>query len=150
MALVAAWSSSCSSPENEPATPVPATTVVAGTPSSPPSSSTTTVGSTIPTTSPPTTASPASSPEGYAQALYEAWTKGDLAAAEKVAEPQAVADLFARPWQATDGWSFAECSGAAGSIICTWQRPSGQKLLLRVQNLTGGLPVIVSDVRFQP
>ena len=93
---------------------------------------------------------PASSPEGFAQALYAAWTRDDRAGAEKVAQPQAVADLFARRWQASDGWSFAECSGAAGSLICTWQRPSGQQLLLRVRNVTGGLPVTVSEVRFQP
>jgi hypothetical protein len=61
-----------------------------------------------------------------------------------------VADLFARRWQAGDGWSFAECTGAAGSLICTWQRPAGQQLLFRVRNMTGGLPVTVSEVRFQP
>jgi hypothetical protein len=67
-----------------------------------------------------------------------------------VAQPDAVAALFARPWQAGDGWTFAGCSGAAGSIICTWQRPSGQQVLFRVQNVTGGQPVTVLDVRFQP
>jgi len=97
----------------------------------------------------PTTAPP-SSPEGHAETLYAAWTRGDVAAAEKVAQPQAVATLFARRWQGSDGWSFAECSGAAGSVICTWKRPSGQQLLVRVQSAAGGLPVSVSDVRFQP
>lgn len=116
--------------------------------SSPPSSTSTAV-STTAVTSRPTTTTPASSPEGHANALYEAWTRGDRAAAEKVARPEAVSGLFARRWQAADGWSFVECSGAAGSIICTWQRPAGQ-LLLRVQNVTGGVPVTVTDVRFQP
>jgi len=82
--------------------------------------------------------------------LYAAWMRGDRAAADKVALTQAVTDLFARQWQTGDGWSFAECSGAAGSVICTWQRPSGQQLLFRIQNMAGGLPVTVSDVRFQP
>ena len=79
--------------------------------------------------------------------LYEAWTRGDRAAAEKVAQPDAVATLFARRWQAGDGWAFAECSGAAGSTICSWQRPGGE-MLLRVQNVTSGRPV--AEVRFQP
>ena len=108
---------------------------------------TTVVAPTTVTTRPTGTSVPATS-ESYAEALYAAWTKGDRAAAEKVAQPQAVTDLFARAWQANDGWSFAECSGAAGSIICTWRRPSGQQLLVRVQ--TGGRSVAVSEVRFQP
>lgn len=95
-----------------------------------------------------TTTSVASSPESYAEALYSAWTRGDRAAAEKVAQPEAVTDLFARPWRPGDGWSFAECSGATGSMICTWRRPAGQQLLLRVQ--TGGRAVIVAEIRFQP
>lgn len=102
------------------------------------------------TTSRPTTSSPASSPAGFARLLYEAWTQGDRVAAGKVAQPEAVSALFARPWQAGDGWTFAECSGAAGSVICVWQRPGGQQVLFRVQNVTGGLPVTVSEVRFQP
>jgi len=105
------------------------------------------VGSATVTTRLSTTSVPAT-PESYAEALYDAWTMGDRAAAGKVALPQAVTDLFSRPWQTTDGWSFAECSGAAGSIICTWRRPSGQQLLFRVQ--TGGRSVAVSEVRFQP
>jgi hypothetical protein len=123
------------------------TTVVAA--SVPPSTASTvpvpgTAGRTVPATT-----SPASSPEGYAKALFAAWTRGDRAAAARVAQPAAVAALFARPWHADDGWSFADCSGAAGSVICMWQRPAGQ-LLFRVQNVTGGVPVSVAEVRFQP
>jgi len=110
---------------------------------------TTTVASTTVAPSRPGTTSPASSPEGHAKALYEAWTRGDRAAASAVAQPQAVDELFARQWREGDGWAFAECSGAAGSVICTWRRPAGQ-LLFRVQSVTGGVPVSVSDVRFQP
>ena len=117
--------------------------------SSLPSSTTAPVSTTV-TTARPTTTSAAASPESFAEALYAAWTKGDRAAAEQVAQPAAVTALFARPWQASDGWAFAECSGAAGSIICRWRRPAGQELLLRVQNRTGGLPVTVTEVRFQP
>ena len=131
----------------------PATTTQPPAPITPSTSTSSTTITVVTTTAAPsrpaTTAPAASSPEGHAKALYEAWTRGDRAAAETVAEPEAVAALFARPWQAGDGWSFSECSGAAGSIICTWERPSG-RLLFRVQNVTGGVPVTVSDVRFQP
>jgi len=141
---------SCSNGGDKPvAAPPPTTLEASTTSSSSSSSSTSTLAPTTTVTPGPTTTSPASSPEGHAKALFEAWTKGDRAAAEKVAQPEAVTALFARPWQAGDGWSFVQCGGAAGSVICTWQRPVGQ-LLFRVQNVTGGVPVTVSDVRFQP
>ena len=149
MAAVALLSS-CSTGTGKEASPTSETTLPATTSSSSSSTSTSLPAPTTTATSRPSTTSPASSPEGYAEALYAAWTRGDRTAAERVAQPEAVAALFARRWQASDGWSFAECSGAAGSIICTWRRPSGEQLLLRVQNRTGGLPVTVSDVRFQP
>lgn len=89
----------------------------------------------------------APSPEAQAKALYDAWATGDRTAAARVAQAEAVAALFARPWQAGDGWSFAECSGAAGSLICAWRRPAGQMVLFRVQNAA---PAQVTEVRFQP
>ena len=97
-----------------------------------------------------TTTGAAASPEGRARALYAAWTAGDRAAAANSARPEAVTALFARPWQAADGWTFAECTGAAGSVICTWRRPGGQEVLFRVQNAAGGAPVTVAEVRFDP
>lgn len=141
--------SSCSSGSDRRPLPAAPTTVATSTTPPPPSTTTTTV---VPTTSAPprpATTSPASSPEGHAKALYEAWARGDRAAAAAVAEPRAVDALFARQWRQGDGWSFVDCSGAAGSVICTWQGRTG-KLLLRVQSVTGGVPVAVSDVRFQP
>ncbi len=144
---VVALLASCSNGGDKRASAPPSTTIEATTSSSSSSSSTTTLApSTTVTSRPATTASPLS-PEASARALYDAWTRGDRVAADNVAQPEAVAALFARRWQATDGWSFAECSGAAGSLICAWQRPSGQ-LLIRVQNVAGGRPV--AEVRFQP
>lgn len=96
------------------------------------------------TSRPPATTAPSS--EGAAKSLYEAWTKGDRTAAARVAEPAAVTALFARAWQAADGWAFSECNGAAGSLICTWSRPGGQQLMMRVLNAVAR----VSEVRFQP
>ncbi len=145
-----AVASACSGDSGTPASPAAPTTVATGASSSTSLPTTTTTVTTTAAPSRPATTEPAaSSPEGHAKALYEAWTRGDRAAAATVAEPEAVAALFARQWQAGDGWSFSECSGATGSIICVWERPSG-RLLLRVQNVTGGVPVTVSDVRFQP
>ena len=109
-------------------------------------SSTTTIPATTVAGRPPTTPAGPSA-ESQARTLFDAWSTGDRVAAGRLAEAEAVAALFARQWQATDGWTFAGCSGAAGSLICTWQRPAGQQLLFRVQNVSGGL---VSEVRFQP
>ena len=109
-----------------------------------PSSSTTTVPSSTVTSRPPTTAG--LSPESAAKSLYDAWTKGDRAAAANVAQPAAITALFARAWGAGDGWAFSECTGAAGSFICAWARPGGQHVLFRVQNA----PASVAEVRFQP
>lgn len=78
--------------------------------------------------------------------LYQAWTRNDRTAAASVAQPAAVAALFARTWSAGDGWRFSECTGAAGSLICTWSRPGSQQVLLRVLNAEAR----VAEVRFQP
>jgi len=152
LVAVLAVLSACSDDKSDrTALPSP-TTAEAGTSSSSSSSSSSTsiVASSTTAVARPTTTSAAASPEGHATSLYEAWTRGDQAEAARVAQPEAVTALFARRWQAGDGWSFSECSGAAGSVICTWRRPAGQQLLLRVRNQTGGLPVTVSEVRYQP
>ena len=112
--------------------------------SSAPTSTTTTLPASTVTSRPATTAG--LSPEAAARSFYEAWTRGDRAAAAGVAQPAAVTTLFARTWQAADGWAFSECTGAAGSLICTWARPGGQQVLFRVQNA----PSTVAEVRFQP
>ena len=145
LAVAVAFLASCSDGSDDEGSLPTVTTVVETTSSSTTSSSSTIVTSTT-VASRPTTTAPVTSPEGTARALYEAWTRDDRAAAQRVAQPAAVTALFARQWQAADGWSFSECSGAAGSLICGWQRPGGQQLLLRVQNVA---PVTVTEVRFQ-
>lgn len=123
---------------------VPATTSTVPAPTTEPS--TTVAPAATVTTTAPSTPIP-SSPEDQARALYEAWTRNDRATAATLADADAVTMLFARTWSAGDGWSFSECSGAAGSVICAWDRVSEQ-LLLRVENANGALPVTVSEVRF--
>jgi len=142
--------SACSGNGRDRTAPAAPTTAEANTTSSTSSSSSTTTVVTSTTAARPTTTSPAASPEGHATALYEAWMRADQGAAGRVAQAEAVTALFARRWQAGDGWTFSECTGAAGSLICTWRRPGGQELLLRVRNSTGGLPITVSEARFQP
>lgn len=136
---------SCADGDDDRAAPAVTTALDASTSSSTTSSSSTTVPPVTTVTSRPATTA-GISPESAAKALYEAWTKGDRAAAARVAEAAAVTALFGRTWQAGEGWTFSECTGAAGSTICTWARPGGQQVLLRVQNA----PVTVADVRFQP
>ncbi len=136
---------SCADGDGDEAAPVVTTAVEATTSSTLNSSSTTTVPPASTATSRPATTT-GITPETAAKSLYEAWTKGDRTAAARVAQPAAVTALFARTWQAGDGWAFSECSGAAGSSICAWARLSGQQVLFRVQNS----PATVAEVRFQP
>lgn len=144
--VVLAVLTACSDGDDDGAAPAATTALVATTTSSStPSSSTTTVPPSSTVTSRPAT-TVGVSPESAAKSLYDAWMRGDRAAAARVAQPAAVTTLFGRAWQAGDGWAFSECTGAAGSTICTWARPGGQQVLLRVQNA----PAMVAEVRFQP
>jgi len=129
--------------------PVATTAAPATEPTSSTSSTSTTEASSTTTAPRATTTVARLTPEASAKALFAAWTAGDRAAAAKVAQASAVDTLFARAWRAADGWAFSECSGAAGSTICTWKRTSGEQLLMRVQNATGGGSVSVAEIRFQ-
>jgi cytoskeletal protein RodZ len=130
-----------------PATTAPPATRAPGTTSTTAGSSTTTTApaSTTTTVRPTTTTMPTTA-QGFAQALLAAWAAGDREAAAAVATPEAVTDTFALTYQP---WTFAECSGAAGSTICRYTSPAGE-LLVQVRNLTGGLPMTVTGVRFTP
>ncbi len=109
-----------------------------------PTTSTTVAAPSTSVTSPPAVQA---TPQDQAKAFYDAWSKGDRTAATALGEPAAVAAIFARPWSAADGWTFSECSGAAGSAICAWQGGPGQLQML-VRGATGGLAVTVVDVKF--
>ncbi len=148
-AAVATLLTACSDSSPTRSAPPPPALQPETTPSTAPST-TTPAPSTTATSRLTTTAPAPASPERSARTLFDAWAGADRAAAMKVAQPPAVDALFARTWQAADGWTFSECSGAAGSLICTWRRPAGQQLLMRVLNATGGVPISVAEVRFQP
>ena len=136
----------CSGGDADGAAPAVTSAVEATTTSSVPTSTSSTTVLPSSTVSPRPATTAGVSPESAAKSLYDAWTKGDRAAAANVAQPSAVTVLFARTWGAGDGWAFSECTGAAGSFICTWTRPGGQQVLFRVQNA----PASVAEVRFQP
>ena len=95
-------------------------------------------------------------PEGYAQALYAAWKAGDRNAAAKVASPEAVNQIFQFPYQPIqtnagpqDPYQFRGCEGAAGSTFCTWAGQDNAQIVEQVRNTTGGLPILVIDVKRQ-
>jgi hypothetical protein len=81
--------------------------------------------------------------------LFQAWANGDQSTAANYATGEALATLFARAYNAGDGWTFDTCEGAAGHFICTWKRPGGN-LSLKGNNNTGAPFYFVQDVRFQP
>lgn len=90
----------------------------------------------------------ADSGSAAANAMYDAWTRNDRSAAAMEATPEAVAALFARSWNASDGWSFVLCEAAGGHLYCTWQR-TGEQLVLRVNNNTGAPFYYVEDASFE-
>lgn len=83
-----------------------------------------------------------------AQRLYRAWRKNDKKVAERVAQAEAVNTLFARTWRKSDNWRSTSCEGAAGSVFCTWERPS-EKLIIRYKNDPTNPGKRVSEVRFE-
>jgi hypothetical protein len=84
-----------------------------------------------------------------AQAVFRAWTRNDPAAARRDAAPRALVGLFARSWSASDGWTFAGCEGAAGSVYCSWRGP-GAELVLRSNNNVGAPFYFVEEATFTP
>ena len=103
----------------------------------------------------PTTAAPScATTQSCAQALYAAWKQGDQTAAAQVAAPAAVTKMFAHPYAAIqtssgpqDPFRFTDCTGAAGSAICTFDGQN-QQLQMLVRNSTGGLPIQVQEVKW--
>ncbi len=76
----------------------------------------------------------ASSAEEVARAAFTAWRTGDDATLRSLATPEAADAAIAARAVGGDGWSFARCDGAAGSLYCTWTR-GAQVLTERVSNV---------------
>lgn len=101
---------------------------------------------TVPATNSQGVALPAA-PNDYATAAYDAWRKGDRSTAAVLAEEPAAASLFAKPFAATDKWTFANCSGKAGGSYCTW-RSGKHTLTIRVVNARLGQAQAVNAATF--
>jgi hypothetical protein len=119
--------------------PAPPTTTTAG-----PSTTTTTASPT--TTSAPvsTTTAPvqSASSEAVARAFFAAWVAHNASALTALGQPAAVTKAKAAWSKTTTGFVFSNCSGAAGSLYCTWVR-RGESVVVRVDNIT--VPHKVSD-----
>ena len=130
------------------------------------SSTSTTVGPTTTTAAPTTTVAPTTTmpttptttlplppvtddPQSYAEYLFVAWQNANRTAAGEVADAEAVNQLFAQAYSPQSQWVFDMCDPAAGSLYCTWNAANGQKLVMTVRTLTGGLPIRVLGVQFQ-
>jgi hypothetical protein len=75
-------------------------------------------------------------PAQPAGSLFDAWKANDMAAANAVATPGAVAELFGQPYSSASGWTFVMCDGAAGSTYCTWVDKVENRLQMRINNMT--------------
>jgi peptidoglycan hydrolase-like protein with peptidoglycan-binding domain len=89
----------------------------------------------------------ASGSHNAAQLVFQAWTESNRPFAAKNATPAAVAQLFAQSWTAST-WTFAGCSGAAGSVYCSWNKSGGGQLVLRVNNNVGAPFFYVTSATF--
>lgn len=82
------------------------------------------------------------------QSVFHAWSSNDQVAASHNATAAALSTLFGRPWSAADGWTFANCGAAAGSVYCTWNRAGGS-LAIGGPDPGGGLYIYAENVTFQ-
>lgn len=133
----------------------PATTKKPGSPTTKPPGPPTTARSDSTTT--PTTPTKPSSPEGFARGLYADWKSGNRKAAASVATAGAIDTLFAQKPAAIDSstgpkdpYTFTGCTGAAGSEVCRFDGADGTALVMKVRTETGGLPMMVTEVKFPP
>jgi hypothetical protein len=133
-----------------------------------PAATTTTAARVTTTTAAPTTAAPTTTtapattsttvalpvitddPQTYAQYLFAAWQNNDRTAAANVASTDAVTQMFSQAYPAKGPYTFSNCDPAAGSLYCTWNGQNGATIQMQVRTLTGGLPIQVQAVTFQP
>jgi len=88
--------------------------------------------------------------QACSQSVYQAWASSDQIAAAYNAGPLALVSLFARPWSASDSWTFQKCGVATGHWVCLWNNASGGTLSLEGTETTYALYYCVTDVTFGP
>lgn len=91
------------------------------------------------TTSTTEPAGPASSPQAAADGLYTAWVHNSQDEASRYAKPQAISKLFAHPYAAGGGTTYAKqpCEPQGGQFLCSWTYEGGA-LQMTVENWPGG------------
>jgi hypothetical protein len=90
-------------------------------------------------------------PQGFAQALFNAWKSNSQTAAANVASPTAVQQMFAVPYSSvapngTSSYSFSGCQGAGAAANCTFRGSGVPTITMQVRIATGGIPVTVDAV----
>ncbi|HEV7723210.1 MAG TPA: hypothetical protein VGO60_18100 [Iamia sp.] len=75
-------------------------------------------------------------PAPPAGSLFDAWKANNMAAANAVATPGAVGQIFSQPYSSASDWTFVRCDGAAGSTYCTWVDTVENRLQMRIDNMT--------------
>jgi len=113
-------------------------------------SSATTVTTGAPTTTSTTIPSgPAQNPQAAADGLYGAWTEGDTQQARddasRYAKPQAIAKLFAHPYDASTHYDRQPCTPVGGQFNCAWTYEGGS-MQMTVENWIGGGYVVDSVI----
>lgn len=115
-------------------------------------STTSTTGATTSTTKPATSTTSALPPltdnaQTYAEYLFAAWKLGDRTAAARVANADAVDQMFTQAYSPSVTWTFSSCGPAAGTLYCNWTgSPGGATLTIAVRTTTGGLSTQVVGV----
>ncbi|MET0920224.1 MAG: hypothetical protein ABWY77_03365 [Acidimicrobiia bacterium] len=83
----------------------------------------------------------------YAEYLFAAWKLGDRTAAARVANADAVDQMFTQAYSPSVTWTFSSCGPAAGTLYCSWTgSPGGATLTIAVRTTTGGLSTQVVGV----
>lgn len=67
--------------------------------------------------------------------VFHDWRVGNKSAALAKGTSAAVNALFAKTYKATDHWTPESCSGAAGSIYCTWTNDAAKTIRLQVSDV---------------
>lgn len=70
--------------------------------------------------------------DAYAQATFEAWTRGDTATLDELVADAAFATLESRIPPEPGTWAPAGCDAATGQLSCAYQGPAGETLMLLV------------------
>ena len=83
---------------------------------------------------------PGPTTEQVALVVFHAWSQNDQLTVKKnsSAPSNALAELFAQAWSASQNWTFVGPDGTAGTIYYQWKESSGQQLALGVSDGPGG------------